>query len=404
MAAHGLVIIGASMAGAKAAQGARDHGWDGPIRLVGAEPYLPYERPPLSKGVLTGRDQLSSARIHDPEYYVTSEIDLLLGAPATAIDLAAREVGLTGGRKLRFDKVVLATGSSPRTLPVPGASLTGVFQLRSFDDALALRDQLLPGRRLAVIGASWIGTEVAACARQRGCAVTMIDPLGTPLERVLGVEVGRYFAQLHASHGVDLRLGVGVDAITGTDQVTGVTLADGTRVAADVVVVGVGVVPNVGLAGDAGLALGQGVLVDAFLATSHADVFAAGDITEVDHPTLGERVRVEHWDTALNQGLIAGANAAGAGIVYDRIPYFFSDQYDTGMEYSGWPRPWDQVAFRGDPDDGAFIAFYLSGGRVIGGANVNVWDVNEQVQQLIRAAQPVDLARLTDVDVDPADW
>jgi 3-phenylpropionate/trans-cinnamate dioxygenase ferredoxin reductase component len=405
MVSDGLIIIGASLAGAKAAEGARAHGWDGPIRLVGEEPLLPYERPPLSKKVLIGADEPSAALVHDPSFYVTNEIDLLLGARANAIDLAARRVDLDGGRQLRFDKLVLATGSSVRRLPIKGAELPEVRYLRTMADMLALRDELLPGRRVGVIGASWIGTEVAACARQRRCEVAMIDPTETPLERVLGTEVGAYFARLHAAHGVELYMGMGVDGIEGAEHVKGVVLSDGRTVDADLVVVGVGVTPNIDLARDAGLAVGRGVLVDQTLTTSHDDVLAAGDIAEAEHPRSSERVRVEHWANALNQGLTAGANAAGGREIYDRIPYFYSDQYDDmSMEHSGWPTAFDRVEFRGDPNEGAFVAFYLSGDRVIAGANVNVWDVNEHVQDLIRANEPVNVKVLTDPDVDPADW
>ncbi|MBX7161489.1 MAG: FAD-dependent oxidoreductase [Acidimicrobiia bacterium] len=404
MADDGLVIVGAGLAGAKAAEAARSSGWEGAIRLVGAEAHLPYERPPLSKGVLSGHDRPTVAAVHESGFYVTNEIDLLIGAAAEALDLQARTVTLTGGRRLTFAKLVLATGSTPRRLPVPGMDLDGVFTLRTLDDSLALREELRAGRRVCVVGASWIGTEVAAAARERGCDVVMVDPLATPLERVLGAEVGGYFAVLHADHSVDLRMGTGLEAIEGSDRVSGVRLDDGEVVDADVVVVGVGVVADIALAEEAGLETASGVLVDSHLRTSHPDVYAAGDIAEAEHPVLGRRVRVEHWANALNQGRTAGTNAAGGSKVYDRIPYFFSDQYDAGMEYSGWPVPYDDVVFRGDPSDGEFVAFYLAGGLVVGGINVNVWDVNEAVQALIRSRTAVDTAVLADPDTDPKAW
>jgi 3-phenylpropionate/trans-cinnamate dioxygenase ferredoxin reductase subunit len=404
MSDDGLVIVGASLGGAKAAEGARSQGWTRPIRLVGAEPHMPYERPPISKDVLIGRNAPLTASVHDTGYYVDNDIDLLLGGTASRIDLTERTVELNGERKLHFAKLILATGSSPRRLSLTNAELPEVFYLRTLDDSLALRDRLLPGSRLAVIGASWIGTEVASSARQRGTDVTMIDPLSTPLERVLGPEVGRFFAELHRSHGVDMRMEVGVDAIEGSDHVTGVRLSDGTVISADTVVVGIGVIPNIELARDAGLSVEGGVLVDSGLVTSHPDVYAVGDVAEAEHPTFAGRIRVEHWANALNQGLAAGSNAAGAKVIFDRIPYFYSDQYDMGMEYSGWPVPWDDVAFRGEPDEGKFVAFYLKDGRVVGGANINVWDVNEHVQELIRAGGPADLDVLTDPGVSPDQW
>ncbi|MGO9342909.1 MAG: NAD(P)/FAD-dependent oxidoreductase [Acidimicrobiales bacterium] len=404
MSGDELVIVGASLAGAKAAEGARAKGWIGPVRLVGTEPHVPYERPPLSKDVLIGRKPPASASVHDGSFYVNEEIDLLLGAAVTRIDLGDHSVELDGGRRLQFAKIILATGSSPRHLGPANSQLPEVLYLRTVDDCLALQDRLMPGTRIAVIGASWIGTEVASCARQRGCDVVMIDPFSTPLERVLGPEVGRFFAELHRSHEVKMRLGTGVEAIEGSDHVTGVRLADGSLITADTVVVGIGVTPNIELARDAGLSVAGGVLVNSALVTSHPDVYAVGDIAEAEHPTFGGRIRVEHWANALNQGLAAGSNAAGAVEFYDRIPYFFSDQYDTGMEYSGWPEPWDDVVFRGDPDQGKFVAFYLHDGRVVGAANINVRDVNEHVQAVLRQGGAVDLNLLTDPSVSPEEW
>jgi 3-phenylpropionate/trans-cinnamate dioxygenase ferredoxin reductase subunit len=345
-----------------------------------------------------------SALVHHDSFDVANDIDVLLGAAATSIDLANRTVTLDGGRRLQFAKLILATGSTPRRPPIPGIDLEHVHTFRTIDDAIALRDRLRPGHRLAVIGASWIGTEVAACARQRGCDVVMIGPQATPLERVLGPEVGSQFAKMHTDQGVELFMGSGVAAIVGADEVEGVRLDNGMTLDADTVVVGTGVAPNVQLAVDAGLEVDNGVLVDASLAASHPDVYAVGDIANAVHPLLGRRVRVEHWANALHQGLLGGANAAGARLQYDNIPYFYSDQYDMSLEYSGWPEPWQRVVFRSDPDTGAYVAFYLTDGKVVGGLNVNVADVNEYVQALIRSARTVDVSMLTDLNVEPAQW
>jgi len=403
-----IVIIGGGLAGAKAAEGARDAGWQGRIRLIGAEPYLPYERPPLTKGLLQGADGPQATIVAKDGWATTHGVELLLGAPAEAIDHGARTVRVAG-EDVPYSRLVIATGSVAPRPDLPGVDREGAFVVRTLDDALALRDRLLPGTRVAVIGASWIGTEVAASARQRGAEVTLLGHGAVPLERVLGREVGGFYGSVHESHGVELRLGPGVSAIEGGQNATGVRLEDGGLVEAEVVVLGTGVRPELGLAVAAGLDVGgtgsaRGVVADERLATSDPDVFVAGDIANAMHPILGDRIRVEHWGNALNQGLVAGANAAGAGRVFDLLPYFFSDQYDVGMEYSGWPGGFDEVVVRGALEDGEFVAFQLRDGVVVGGANVNVWDVNEHVQDLVRAAKPVRREVLADPDVDPADW
>jgi 3-phenylpropionate/trans-cinnamate dioxygenase ferredoxin reductase subunit len=400
----GLVIVGASLAGAKAAEGARKQGWDGAIRLIGDERRRPYERPCLSKSVLLGTDDPDAAEVFPAEFYDDNRIDLLLGMRATELTLADSTVTVADGSRLRFDKLVLATGSTPRLLAFPGASLPEVHVLRTVDDSLALRAALRPGMRVATVGAGWIGTEVAAAARLRGVDVVLVDANNTPLEQALGADIGAYFARLHRSHGVELHLGTAVEAIDGVEHVRGLRLVDGSHVEADLVVVAVGATPNVGLARDAGLSVNVGVLVDRELRTEHPDVFAAGDIAEAEHPLLGGRVRIEHWSNAINQGTTAGANAAGDHEAYDHIPYVFTDQFDLSMDYSGWPVSWDDVVIRGCPDDGEFAAFYLSDGMLVGGATFNMWDVDQHVRRVIRAGLPVDAVVLCDEDVDPATW
>src|SRR5579859_4844103 len=393
-----FVIIGASLAGARAAQELREQGYDGALVLIGEDPERPYERPPLSKDYLRGESEREKAFVHPADFYAEQEIELLTGCAATALDPAGHTVTLDDGRAIRYDKLLLATGARPRRLDVPGAELEGVLYLRTLADCESLRARLADGGAVAVVGAGWIGSEVAASARQKGLDVTVIDPLALPNERIFGPEIGTFYRDVHARHGVELALGEGVEAFEGDGRVTGVRTSSGRVVACAFAVVGVGVTPNIELAGQAGLELENGVVVDEHLRTPAPDVYAAGDVANARHPFYGRHIRVEHWANALNQGPAAARSMLGATDGYDRIPYFFSDQYDVGMEYSGYATEWDEVVFRGDRDAGEFIAFWLEDERVVAGMNVNVWDVNDKVQALIRSRARVDPAALRDGD------
>ncbi|QRP44000.1 NAD(P)/FAD-dependent oxidoreductase [Amycolatopsis sp. FDAARGOS 1241] len=401
MPEQGFVIVGAGLAGAKAAEALRGGGFAGRVTLIGDEPDRPYERPPLSKEFLAGKAERDSVFVHDPGWYAEHDVDLRLGVTATELDRAGKLVRLDGGETVGYDKLLLATGSSPRRLPIPGSDAQGVHYLRRLADSVRLKETLTAGSRLAVIGAGWIGLEVAAAAREAGAEVTVLEVADLPLLNVLGREVATVFADLHRARGVDLRLGVTVDEITTEGgKATGVRLDDGTVVRADAVLVAVGAAPNVGLAQAAGLAVDNGVVVDASLRSSDPDVFAAGDVASALHPLFGEHLRVEHWANALNQPAVAAAVMAGQDATYDELPYFFTDQYDLGMEYHGHviPGGYDRVVFRGDVEAREFIAFWLLGGRVLAGMNVNVWDVGEQLKALIRAEGPIDADRLADPD------
>ncbi|NGO49011.1 NAD(P)/FAD-dependent oxidoreductase [Streptomyces ureilyticus] len=403
MAANtGLVIVGAGQAGAKAAQTLREEGFDGPIVLFGEENQHPYERPPLSKGYLLGKEERETVYVHPPQWYIKHDIDLRLGATVTAIDPAGHEVTLADGSRIGYAKLLLTTGSSPRRLPVPGADLEGVHYLRRLADSDRIKEAFRSASRIAVIGAGWIGLETAAAARAAGVEVTVLETAELPLLRVLGREVSQIFAALHTDHGVDLRCGVQVAEITGdAGRASGVLLGDGSRIGADAVIVGVGVTPNTQLATAAGLDVGNGIRVDADLRTSHPDIYAAGDVADAFHPLLGRHIRVEHWANALNQPQVAAKAMLGRGVMYDRIPYFFTDQYDLGMEYTGYVEPggYDQVVFRGRTDTREFIAFWLAEGRVLAGMNVNVWDVTDPLRALVTSGEPVDPTRLADPDV-----
>jgi 3-phenylpropionate/trans-cinnamate dioxygenase ferredoxin reductase subunit len=394
-----FVIVGAALAGAKAAETLRDMGFDGRIVLIGSERRRPYERPPLSKEYLRSEVGLEKVYVHDEGFYADHEIELRLGRTATSLSASDRELTLDDGTKLGFDRLLLTTGAEPRRLLIPGAELDGVLYLRTVEDSDALRERFARGGSVAVIGSGWIGSEVAASARQCGLEVAVIDPLSVPLERVLGAEVGAIYRDIHADNGVRMLLGTGVEAFEGLTSVERARTTDGRTVECDFVVVGIGARPRVELATDAGLAVDNGILVDAQLRTSAPEVYAAGDVANAEHPFYDERIRVEHWANALNQGPAAARSMLGHGEPYPRLPYFFSDQYDVGMEYSGFARSWDRVVFRGNVSGREFIAFWIAGEHVLAAMSVNVWDVTDQLQRLIRERVTVDDGRLADSDI-----
>src|SRR4051794_8158907 len=396
-----VAVIGAGLAGATTAVALREEGFGEQVVLVGAETHSPYERPPLSKGYLLGSAARESVFVKEDSWYAEHDVDLRLGVRAESLDLASREVLLSSGERLPFGTAVLATGASPRRLTVPGADQVDLQYLRTLDDSDRLRAALRPGARIVVVGAGWIGLEVAAAARTAGADVVVLEQAPVPLG-VLGPEVAAVFADLHREHGVDLRVGVGVTAVRPDGPAGGtagvLTLSDGTEVAGDLIVVGVGVTPDVGLARNAGLGVDNGVLVDATLRSSSADVLAVGDLANATHPLLGRRIRVEHWANALNQPRTAARTILGRPEPYDRLPYFFTDQYDLGMEYSGYAPPggYDRVVVRGDLVSRTFIAFWLAQGRAVAAMNVNVWDVTETLQRIVRSGRPLDADRLAD--------
>ena len=394
-----FVIVGAGLAGAKAAEALRSEGFDGRLVLVGAERERPYERPPLSKDYLRGESGRDQVYVHEEGYYAEHGIELRLDRTAVRLDTSIGEVVLDDGVRLRYDRLLLATGAEPRRLSLPGAALDGVLHLRSVEDSDALRARLDRGGSVVVVGAGWIGAEVAASARQRGLDVTVVDPMTVPLERVLGAEVGAVYRDIHADQGVRLLLQTGVAAFEGAAAVERVRTTDGRTIDCDFVVVGVGVQPRTALAAEGGIHVSDGIVVDEHLQASVPGVFAAGDVAMAHHPHHGLGIRVEHWANALHQGPVAARNMLGRAEAYDRVPYFFSDQYDVGMEYAGHARGWDRVVFRGDPATREFIAFWLRDDRVIAGMNVGVWDVTDQIQALIRARVTVDDRRLADAGV-----
>jgi 3-phenylpropionate/trans-cinnamate dioxygenase ferredoxin reductase component len=379
-------VVGAGLAGAKTVEALRAEGFDGRLVLVGAEAHLPYERPPLSKGYLAGTSPRHKAFVHPDEWY--SEHDVELHVATSVVELAAdqHEVVLSDGARLRYDRLALTTGSRPRRLTLPGADLPAVAYLRDLDDSDRIKSSLRSGARIVIIGGGWIGLEVASAARGCGAEVTVLEGAALPLLRVLGQEVATAFADLHRGHGVDLRCGVSIVGLEPAGAGAVVSLADGTRIAADLVVVGVGILPNSELAGSAGLDVDNGVLADAHLRTSDPDVVVAGDVANAFHPLLARRLRVEHWANAMHQPAVAAATMLGRDASYDRLPYFFSDQYDVGMEYFGYadPAEADAVVLRGDPQSQEYAAFWVRAGRLLAGMHVNRWDDADAIKALPR--------------------
>ncbi|RTL66854.1 MAG: NAD(P)/FAD-dependent oxidoreductase [Pseudonocardiaceae bacterium] len=405
MAERTIVLAGGGLAAAKTAETLRAEGFDGAITLVGAETDVPYERPALSKGYLQGADARESIDVHRRQWYADNGIDLRLGSPVTDVDADAHRVGTADGERLGYDTLVLATGSRARRLDLPRADAAGLHHLRDVADCDRLREALRPGARVVIVGAGWIGLETAAAAVAAGAHVTVVEVAELPLVRVLGPEVARAFADLHRAHGVDLLLGRQVRDIVAGGDGNVVHLDDGAALPADVVVVGIGAQPNVEPAMAAGLDVDNGVLVDEHLRSSHPDVLAVGDIANAWHSGIGRRIRVEHWANALNQPAVAARTALGIDASYDRPPYFFTDQYDLGMEFTGWfdpAQPYELVV-RGNLDAREFVAFWLVDGGVAAAMNVNVWDVAEHLGRLVRARARPEPARLADPDVALAD-
>ncbi len=397
-----FVIVGAGLAGASAAQTLREEGFDGRLILIGDEAERPYERPPLSKEYLRG-EGADKPYVHAAELYREHEIELWTSTKVAGIETGVQELLLEGDRRFGYDRLLLATGARPHRLDVPGSELGGIHYLRTLADSDAIARRIERQERLVVIGSGWIGAEIAASAREKGCQVTVVEMASLPLERVLGPELGQIYLEIHRQQGVEFLPETTVDRFEGQGQVERVVTRDGASIDTNFVVVGVGVAPRSGLAETADIRVDNGILVDERLETSVPGVFAAGDVANAQHPFYGRRIRVEHWANARAQGEAVARSMLGQPVSYDEIPYFFSDQYDVGMEYSGYATAWDEVVFRGDVDLREFVAFWLEEGRVVAGMNVNLWDVHDGIRDLIRSREPVDLDQLADPGIPIAD-
>jgi 3-phenylpropionate/trans-cinnamate dioxygenase ferredoxin reductase subunit len=394
------VIVGANLAGGRAAETLRDEGFAGRVVLIGAEPDRPYERPPLSKEFLRGDLPEEKVYLRPATYYDEQRIELRLGVRALRLRPDEPVVELSDGEALRYDRLLIATGATPRRLRVPGADLPGVHYLRTLRDAREIGDLLRRRPRLVVVGAGFIGAEVAATARTLGCDVTLLELLPVPLGKALGEEVGRVYAALHTSHGVDLRTNEEVAAFRGAGRVEEVVTASGAALPCDLAIVGVGVVPEVGWLDGAGIAVENGVVVDELCATSRPGVYAAGDVANWPHPLFGERLRVEHYDNAQEQGAAAARSMLSRGTPYGPVPFFWSDQYDVTLQYVGHAGPGDQVVFRGDPHADTWVAYYLRHGRLRAALGFNRARDVALARRLIAAQVEVTPQQLRDEQLD----
>jgi 3-phenylpropionate/trans-cinnamate dioxygenase ferredoxin reductase component len=397
-----FIIVGGGLAGAIAAQTLREEGFDGRITVIGEESNRPYERPPLSKDYLQGRADRDSIFVHSEPWYAEHAVELCLGVALTSLDPASQIVTTATGTQLRYDKLLLATGSTPRRLGVPGADLDGVYYLRNVEDSDRIKIEFARAKRVVIVGGGWIGLETAAAARNAGLDVTLLERSQLPLLHVIGPEAAPIFADLHRDHGVDLRCQVAVSELSGrNDAVNGVILNDGSRIEADMVLVGVGITPNSQLATEAGLDIDNGIIVDEHLRTSDPNIFAAGDVANAYNPRLDRHLRVEHWANARRQGATAGKAMLGQDPVDARPSYFFSDQYDLGMEYTGdiGPSGYDRVIFRRYADSRQVIVFWLHEQHVQAGMNINIWDVADDIERLVQSPRPINVDDLANPDI-----
>lgn len=397
-----MVIIGGGLAGATAAETLREQGWTGAVTIVADEPETPYQRPPLSKGFLAGKEDLDALLPYPDDWYPEHKVTVLRGTGATGIDAAAHTVSLSDGSALSYEKLLLATGASPRVIPFTGVDLDGVHYFRTKADAEAMKELLsVGGHNLVMVGSGWIGMELAATATELGNHVTLLGLEEVPLSAAIGTDLGRVFASRHEEAGVTFLLPSSVAEIRGTDgRVTSVLTTTGETLDADLVIVAIGVVPNVALAEAAGLTTGNGIQVTAGLQTSSPDIYAAGDVANAMHPVTGVRARSEHWANAIAGGKVAARSMLGQDAVLDDIPYFYTDQFDLGMEYSGYGALSKdaELVVRGSLESREFIAFWVFEGRVVAGMNVNVWDVQDAIKELISSGRTVDAATLADPD------
>ncbi|WP_193096197.1 NAD(P)/FAD-dependent oxidoreductase [Brevibacterium sp. FME17] len=393
----GTVIIGAGIGGGTAVETLRDRGYAGSIALIGADPAAPYYRPDLSKKVMLEESDPAESALRGEDWYPAHDVTTFFGSAVTELDAKNQTLALDSGESLTYGQVILATGSTPRTLDVPGAKLGNIHTLRDAGDAVAIRSQFSKGNKVVIIGGGWVGLEVAAAAQNAGCEITVVLRSTPPLRSALGAEIGRYFEELHRSNGIEFVTEAETTGFSGSKAVESVQTSAGV-LPADLVVVGIGADPTIELATSAGLDIDNGVLVDEHMRSSDPNIFAIGDIAAAQNTLLKQRLRVEHWDNAVRQAEVAASTITGGDKEYDWQPYFYTDQFDLGMEYVGHGTSDDDVVIRGDKSSGEFIVFWTRGGAVTAAMNVNIWDVGDELRALI--GKSVSAARLQDESIE----
>ncbi|MDN8614368.1 NAD(P)/FAD-dependent oxidoreductase [Variovorax ginsengisoli] len=397
MSTETIVIVGGGQAGGWAAQTLRAEGYKGRVVLIGDEPHRPYERPPLSKAILSGDAHADTAYLQKPEAFDALGVDWRPNATAAAIDPTAKQVRLANGESVGYDKLILCTGGRARRLTIPGADLPGVHTLRNLQDAASLGAELVAGRRLLVIGGGWIGLEVAATARKKGMEVTVVEAMSRLCERTVPPGISSYLQRLHTSHGVRIELGAGVERLAVSANGLSATLSDGREIGCDTVLVGVGLIANDELAREAGLACDGGVCVDTQCRSSNPDILAAGDVAVWHSEWAGRRIRLESWQNAQEQGIAAARSALGTDVTHQPLPWFWSDQFDVNLQIYGMPALQHQVVVRGDPDSNAFVMFFLDGDHVMAALGPNSARDLRFARRLIERRTPVDPGQLADL-------
>lgn len=396
------VVVGAGHAGGRAVEAMRGAGFAGKIILIGDEPHLPYERPPLSKELLQGHPEAHTP-VRDDAFYSENDIDCRLGRRATALDTDAKSLTLDDGSSVSYDKLLLSTGGAVRRLPLPGSDLANIHYLRTLDDSRAIQDGLGDGKHVVVVGGGFIGLEVAASARQQGCAVTVLELADRLMGRAVLPDVSDAFLKLHTAQGIDIRLNTGIASFDGDDAVAHAVTDGDERIPADLAVVGVGIIPETALAVDAGLAVDNGIVVDEFGRTSAPDVYAAGDVTNHLNPLYGRHIRLESWQNAQNQAIAAAKTMCGEEQAYSEVPWMWSDQFDVNLQVAGMPETWDRVVFRGTPGSTDFIGFQMNGDRMVGAMSVNRPRDMRIARRLIGGDKALDDDTLADESVSMRD-